>query len=49
MSGEAILGFALVAVALATITYLVLVSRRTIDRVAERGVGTAREILNDRR
>jgi hypothetical protein len=49
MSGEAILGVCLLGVALSVVSYLVVISRSTIERIADSGNGSAREILNDRR
>ena len=48
MDGEVVIGFAVVAGALGVIVYLVLWSQRSIDRIARRRLGSAREILKDR-
>jgi len=45
---EVAAGFTVVAAALGVLTYLVLWSRRTIERIARKGLGSAREILKDR-
>ena len=47
MSTEAIVGCVLIALALGTITCLVLWSRRTINRIAESKAHSAREIIRD--
>gem|GEM_PF-626865 len=49
MDNDAILGWMLVAGALSLITYLVLWSRRTINRIAERGLRSARQIVKELR
>ena len=41
------LGCVLVTGALGLIAYLVVWSRRTIDRIARKGLGSAREIVKD--
>ena len=47
MDREVLAGFAVVAGALGVLTYLVLWSRRTIEHIARKGLGSAREILKD--
>jgi len=49
MDGDILLGCIIAGAALGLITYLVLWSRRTIDRIAERGSRSAREIVKERR
>ena len=44
---EVLAGFAVVAGALGVLTYLVLWSIRTIEHIARKGLGSAREILKD--
>ena len=47
MDREVLIGFAVVAGALGLIVYLVVWSRRTIERIARKRLGSAREILRD--
>ena len=47
MDKDIALGCLLVAVALVLITCLVIWSRRQIDRIAERGYGSVREITKE--
>ena len=47
MDSNLLIGCIVGAGALGLITYLVLWSRRTIDRIAGRGFGSAREIRKD--
>jgi uncharacterized membrane protein YccC len=49
MDRDTILGCVVVVAALGLITYLVLWSRRTIDRIAKSGLRTAREIVRELR
>ena len=49
MDRDTILGCVVIVAALGFITYLVLWSRRTIDRIAESGLRTAREIVRELR
>ena len=49
MDNDTILGWMFVAGALSLITYLVLWSRRTINRIAERGFRSARQIVKELR
>ena len=44
MNGEILLGCLVLGAALCIVTYLVLWSRRTIDRIAESDARSAREI-----
>ena len=47
MDIEVLIGFAVVAGALGLIVYLVVWSRRTIERIARKRLRSAREILRD--
>ena len=47
MDFDTTLGCILVVVALSLLTLLVLWSRRTIDRIARKGFGSAREISSE--
>ena len=47
MDGDAIVGCVTILVALSTIIYLTLWSRRAIDRIADRAERSAREIVRD--
>ena len=47
MTTDAVIGMVVLACALAGVAYLVLSSRRRINRIAERGARSAREILHD--
>ncbi len=48
MDNDVAIGFAIVAVALLLIGYLVAWSRASIDRVARKKLNSAREILRER-
>ncbi len=47
MERDQIIGITIIILSLALLGYLVLWSRRIIDRIAERRLGTIREILRD--
>ena len=49
MDAETTIGVAIIAGALFVIIVLVLLGRRSIDRIASRGFGSAREITRGRR
>jgi len=49
MDRDSLLGCIIVVVALSSITYLVLWSRRTIERIARKRLSSVREILEDLR
>jgi len=49
MDTDTVLGVLIIVGALLAIVLLVLWSRRTIDRIAKRGFGSAREITRARR
>jgi len=47
MNGSGIIGFVIVIAALGIVTYLVLWSRRTIDRIGRQGFRSARETIRE--
>ena len=47
METDAILGCIVLAFSLGLITYLTFWGRRTIDRIASKGLSTAREIVKE--
>ena len=49
MNTDIAIGCVVVAAAVGLVTYLVLWSRRTIDRIAQSDSSTAREIVNELR
>jgi hypothetical protein len=44
---DIVAGCTILTVAMGTLTYLVLWSRRTIERIARRGYGSARRIVKE--